>query len=315
MVPRLITGVGVAAAQGKAGARPASPADVFSEARRLTARDLWVLQLLIEHQVLTADQVCAAAFDAPRRARRRLLLLTERGVLARFRHAVPLGSQAWRYTAGPLGEAVHAARTGAPLPRPAKVRERISRLSLSPELDHRLGVNGFFVGLLAEARRRPGAELVQWWSARRTAETTGAHVRPDGYGLWRQHPDPADTTRRSAEIGFFLEFDRGSEQLSRVVDKLDQYTGMIRAGVNKPVLFVFTAHARELNFAALAGALPGWARAELTIASTSLDQLGALDATTPAPSPAGPVWRPLRSDRQHGGRVPLIALDPAATRR
>ena len=63
---------------------PASHA--LSEGRRLTSRDHHVVELLAEHKALTADQVARVAFPNATRARHRLLILVQRGVLVRFRH-------------------------------------------------------------------------------------------------------------------------------------------------------------------------------------------------------------------------------------
>ena len=276
-------------------------ASAYSEARRLTHRDHYLLQLLIDHQVLTSDQITAIAFDNPRRARRRLLLLTQRGVLARFRHPIAVGSQSWRYTAGILGETIHAATTGQPIPRPAKITERITRLTHTPELDHRIGVNGFFTALIAHTRHHPNTELAEWWSAQRTANTTGTYIRPDGYGLWRQHT----LTNRAqasgtAEVAFFLEYDRGTEQQSRLIDKLERYSAMTRAGINKPILFVFTSDRREKNYCESVRNQARWRYANLRIATTALD--------APHWSPARPVW--LQPDQPDRPRQLLVSISP-----
>jgi hypothetical protein len=225
------------------------------EQRRLTERDRWLIGLLAEHRVLTADEVALLGFDSVARARRRLRLLHERGVLARFRRCVRPGSQPWRYTLGPVGEAVYAAASGTPAPRAAKVVEKIARLAESPTLEHLLATNRFFVALHAAARARAGCGLAQWGSARRTAETTGEYVRPDGYGHWYE----TDRDGRRRETRFFLEYDRGRENLPTVVGKLDRYQAMTAAGVNHPVLFVFGSPAREHHFLAQA-VRAGWPR-------------------------------------------------------
>ena len=285
-------------------------ASAHSEAHRLTHRDHYLLQLLIDHQVLTSDQIAAIAFDNPRRARRRLLLLTQRGILARFRHPIASGSQSWRYTAGILGETIHAATTDQPIPRPAKITERITRLTHTPELDHRIGVNGFFTALIAHTRRHPNTELAEWWSARRTANTTGTYVHPDGYGLWRQHIQ-ADHSRIStlAEVAFFLEYDRGTEQQSRLTDKLGRYAAMTHAGINKPVLFVFTSQHRESNFHHTTRHHPSWRRPNLRIATTVLDQI----FTAPYWGPHQTIWLPLsQPDERRQALTSFAEKDPPA---
>lgn len=295
--------------------QPVNLAEAYAEGRRLTERDRWLIDLLAEHRVLTAEHVNALAFDHIKRARRRLLLLCQRGVLARFRRHVPVGSQSWRYTLGVLGEAIHAAAAGDPLPRPAKIAEKITRLAESRDLEHRLGVNGFFVALAAQARTQPGCELADWWSEHRTAETTGQWVRPDGFGVWTEpapdHSRTGPAVAGTREIRFFLEYDRGSESLATVLAKLDSYAELTRARVRRPVLFVFTTTARQAHFTARAAAA-GWPR-DLTVATTATDQhhsRGPIATSGPSTlSPADRVWLPLGSTT----RRRLIELDQIAT--
>jgi hypothetical protein len=288
-------------------------AAAYVEARRLTDRDRYLLQLLITHRVLTSDQIAALAFESPRRARRRLLILAQRHVLARFRHPIASGSQTWRYTPGILGETIHAATTGLPIPRPAKINERITRLTHSPELDHRIGVNGFFTALLTHARHNQNVELVEWWSAHRTAATTGAYVHPDGYGLWREHTHPNDPhTSATIEVGFFLEYDRGNEQQSRLINKIERYAAMTQAGINKPILFVFTSTHRETNFHHHNHRNTSWQQNNLRIVTTALDRH---PIQPPHHNPAQPVWLTLAHTIRI--RQKLIALadhQPAVAR-
>src|SRR6185436_8458918 len=82
---------------------PRGGADVASELRRLMPRDRWLLDLLHEHEVFTTEQVAALAFDHVHTARNRLMLLHQRGILARFRDAVRPGSQSWRWTLDLVG--------------------------------------------------------------------------------------------------------------------------------------------------------------------------------------------------------------------
>lgn len=262
-------------------------ADAIEEGRRLTERDRWIIDILAEHRALTAEQVARLDFPNPDKARHRLVLLYRRGVLARFRRCVRPGSQHWRYTLGLIGEAIHAAQTGAAMPRAANVREKIVRLAESRNLDHLLGVNEFFVSLIHHARHHPGCALDEWWSERRTAASCGTIVRPDGYGQWSEH---------GRTLGFFLEHDNDTERLSELVAKLDRYAELTRAGVSRPVLFFFSNTTRLHNFARLAHRMR-WP-AGLTVAAAAADQLG------PTLSPADRLWLPLDSDQ----RTRLIEL-------
>lgn len=96
-------------------------------------------------------------------------------------------------------------------------RDKAVALAHSQRLAHTVGVNGFFTDLAAACRSGGRSELVEWWSERRCAATWGHIVRPDGYGRWREGP---------REVDFFLEYDRGTEPLNRLVDKLNGYADL-----------------------------------------------------------------------------------------
>jgi hypothetical protein len=84
-------------------------------------RDRWLIELLAQHRVLTAEQITALAFDHIKRAWRRLRLLCQRGVLARFRRHVQPGTQSWRYTLGPLGATVNGSGPPGTTARPLAI--------------------------------------------------------------------------------------------------------------------------------------------------------------------------------------------------
>ena len=77
-----------------------------------------------------------------------------------------------------------------------------SRTKLLANLEHMLGVDGRFVGLIRTARRRAGGSgddvLLGW---RNAAACIRGHLRPDGYGIYRHH---------GQLHSFFLEYDRGT---------------------------------------------------------------------------------------------------------
>jgi hypothetical protein len=273
-----------------ARSRRSGVGDIADELRRIMPRDQWLLDLLHDHHVLTTEQITAIAFPTPKKARRRLGLLHTRGVLDRFRHAVRPGSQSWRWTLGVVGAGIVAASRGQPLPRPAAVRASVNRLAASPRLEHLLGVNQVFCALLAHARRTPGTELRVWWPERRATTECGNLVRPDGHGVWAEH---------GRVVPFWLEYDTGTEQLSRLVEKITGgYAHLTGTRLQYPVLFWLPNTAREDHLHALL-ARTGAAHT-VTVATAATDH-------APNVSPAGPVWRVAG----HGGRVRLAAI-PAA---
>jgi hypothetical protein len=252
----------------------ATNAQVLTELGRLTSRDRQLLDLLDAHRVLTTDQVAAIGFGSIARARSRLHLLHTRAVLDRFRHYIRPGSASWRWTLGPLGAAVLAAGRGQAPPRPGAVREATVRLAAWPQLEHLVAVNGFFVALHAHARHRPDVELVRWWSETQARRAVGGLVRPDGAGLWRE---------RHRQVPFWLEYDTGTETLSRLVGKLADYQQLAGTGWDFPILFHLPNAGREANLhqrLAEADAELG----SLIVATTSSEH-------TSRAGPAGKVWQ------------------------
>ena len=200
---------------------------------RLVDRDRRLLALLSEHKVLTTNQIAAIEFRSVRRAQDRLRRLRELGVVFAFRESyLHGGTSQTRYALGYLGARLVAARHAEKPPAPKAYAERLERLALWPKLEHQLSVNDFFCALAAlrnpsllrEMRREAGVTgLTQWWSEKRCTAffvkyRSGAketRLRPDGYGCWEEH---------GHAVRFFLEHDTGTEALTKVTSKLDDYT-------------------------------------------------------------------------------------------
>jgi len=109
-------------------------------------------------------------------------------------------------------------------------------------------------------------------------------VFPDGHGLWREN---------GHTVGFFLEYDTGSENLPRLIDKLGGYEQLAAdGGPVYPVLFSLHSRARETN---LHAALDG-RRGRVPIATT----------TRPTADPSAPVWA--IAGRDTGPRLRLADL-------
>lgn len=252
---------------------PRGGIDVAGELRRLMPRDRWLLDLLAEHQVFTTEQVATLCFDHLHTARNRLVLLNQRGILARFRDGVRPGSQQWRWTLDLIGYAYLAARDDQPPPKPATVRQRINRLATTAKLPHLLGVNGFFVDLAGHARHTPDTRLSVWWSERTCRTITGDLVVPDGHGVWTEH---------SHTVSFWLEHDRANETAHHVVSKLDGYASLRRTtGLGHPVLFWLTTPGRETSLGTRLAKHPAVVSGDLTVATA---------VATGDQNPAGPVW-------------------------
>lgn len=252
----------------------------------LLPRDRLLLQVLDVHHVLTTGQVATLlGFGSLRRCQDRLRRLHQLGLLERWRHRNGYGgSQPWRWTLGPVGMQLQAAATGHSPPSQKTIRDRLAALVASPTLEHRAGVNQFFVDLVAHTRADHAARLVRWWPEQQAASLLHQGVVPDGHGLWRAE---------GITTAWFLEWDSGAEDLPRLVAKIAGYEKAARSGGPAwPVLLHLHSRIREDNLhQLLAGAL---GRCPVATA-----------ARTPgSPGPAGAVWRLLGGS----GRLPLHRL-------
>jgi hypothetical protein len=223
--------------------------------------------------VLTTAQITAALFGSPITASHRLAKLRAIGVVDRFHRPLPTGGFGpWHWVIGPLGARIAAAGRDAKPPTPATVRARHDRLTDSAKLPHLLGTNQFFIDLHVHALQHPETRLVCWWSERETVRRYNGRVHPDGHALWQED---------DVVIGLFLEYDRGTEQLCRLVKKLKDFDLLAgEGGPAYPVLFVLNSAPRE---AALHDEFARHRRdGPVPVASTVRDPHG--------PGPAGAVW-------------------------
>jgi Replication-relaxation len=253
---------------------------------RLTERDLLLADWLDQHGVLTTAQISAALFGHRNTANHRLLRLREIGLIDRFRRPLPGGgTTAWHWVLGPLGAQLVAAARGQAPPTRRQLTDRQLQLASSPQLAHRLGINSFFIRLYAHARGHPHTALLRWWSERDTARRYTDRIHPDGHGLW-QHG--------ATITGFFLEHDTGTENLNRLIRKLDAYDELAAdGGPAYPVLFWLHSSRREdnLHTALATRRRPGYAEC-------------ATAARIAGTHPATAVWRLAG----HPGRHPLHQL-------
>jgi len=224
---------------------PSAKPDPLSVYRRLTPRDRLLLSWLAEHYLLSTDQIHRALFTARRTAQQRLTILHRLGVLHRFTFSTARGTPetSYLYTLGPVGLRRHPTAYHDPdnlkLKAPRSSIERADRIARSPRLAHLLGVNQFFVDLHAHARTRPDAVLHRWWSEQHaTAAFSRAKIFPDGHGVF---------TAGGSTVGFFLEYDRDTENLARVVRKLKGYERLARHGPRFPVLLSVPTARRETS--------------------------------------------------------------------
>ena len=158
----------------------------------------------------------------------------------------------------------------------------------------------------APAAARPALEC--WWGERRCAAAWGEHARPDGYGRWSEQAPG----QPAAVADFFLEYDTGSEPLSRVIAKLAGYAALAaRTGITTPVLFWLRSPSREAALhARLAGPPPPGVRDAASAAQIPGVPVATAARGTGPGGPAGAAWLPAGSP---GPRLRLAQLAPPGT--
>ncbi|WP_040588641.1 replication-relaxation family protein [Sciscionella marina] len=290
---------------GRATTRAANSADYQAVlAARLTARDKWILALLHEHRVLTSSQIRDAAFPSGRSTRQRLRELYLWRAVSRFQPFQQLGSAPMHYVLGPAGAAVLAAEHGLEVKDLGYRHDRAMAIAHNQRLTHTVGVADFFTSLIAHARQNTHAArreaLTVWWSETRCARHFGDLVIPDAYGRWHTGEH---------ELEFFLEYDTGTESLTKLGRKLLAYARLAETTrIATPVLVWLPTTRRETG-----------ARTALTHIHRDLDHPEAVPVATAAaelfdprsrhPSPAQPVWLPLTTRRGGGATATRCALE------
>jgi hypothetical protein len=275
---------------------------------RLTDRDHFLLGWLADHGVLTSFQIAHALYPSLDFAQRRLRKLCDTGLISRFRpFRADGGTYPYHYVLDQLGVEIVASHRGDELPRKNQARKRRWHLTTRANLPHLLGTNQFFIDLAGHARAHPEAALLRWWPAARCQEA-GAFAekdddmqmhmyrprsRPDGHGIW---------TETNAVVPFFLEFDTGTEDLGRLVDKIDGYEDLARVTRRSwPVLFWLHSAVRERHLQQRLAEYE-W---RVLIATAARD-----DATHTSRCPADAVWW---VHRYNGGLLRLADLAPTVT--
>ena len=296
--------------QPRAGGRLArGPQLAAALAARLTARDRWILRMLLEHRVLTTGQLTDLAFGTTRACTARMGVLYQLRAVDRFRPLAVAGSAPLHFVLDEAGAAVLAAEDGTTVAGLGWRRDRAMAIALSPRLAHDTGANGVFTALAAAARASSGRQALElWWSERRCAAAWD-RARPDGYGRWR---DQLPGGGPAAVADFFLEYDTGTEPLGRLIAKLAGYPDLAaRTGIPTPVLFWLPSPRRE---AALRARLAGPPPHGIRDAASAAQIPGVPVATAAAgPSPEGPAgaaWLPAGSP---GPRLRLAQLAPPGT--
>lgn len=251
-------------------------------AQRLTARDVWLLEMLTEHTVLTTAHITALWATSRRSANRRLLTLHRLGLLDSFRPRLPHGTAPEHYLLSRAGADLIAARHATTPAALGWNPDLITRTAYSPTLTHDLAATTFFTHLATHHPPRHG-QLTAWWSERRCARVFGDLVRPDGHGTLTP-PDPS-----APPAVFFLEYDTGTEPHTRLDAKLHDYAEAATTLAFRPlVLFTLPSTRRETHLHQHLATHP--AQQQVSIATTARDHTPPGHATH---HPAQPVWLPV----------------------
>lgn len=255
----------------------AAGSPIHTVMHRLQERDVHILFDVFEHRVLTTQQLMELHFDSYRVASRRVMLLHQLGLLARFRPGRSQGSAPWHYALAEPGAFVVATRLDRELADIGFRRQDPDRTASSSHLQHLVETNGFFTRLSWVCRRTGRATLVEWIGERRAGRGWGAAIQPDGVGHISDGPN---------ETRFFFELDRATENRERLRGKLRRYTELaVVEDVPNLLLFTFPSERRE------AEARRALSLRRLTVATAPLDQAMA--------DPLGPVWWPLNEPFRH----------------
>jgi Replication-relaxation len=283
---------------------------VFGLARHLTERDREIALALYQHQLLTTDQLTLLFFSSRRRAQDRLRFLYEQRVLDRFYPPRPYGlGKAQAHWLLDEGGAILVAASLEVERKELRWRRRDDWRSY-PQLLHRLEANRFVTDLIGASLGVESTGLSEWWSSRRSAarlSDAGSYSRPipdTGFYL--------ETGRGRIEC--YLEWDRGTETLVRLREKLNLYRrAERRAPAERDCVNVLFVVPTERRLRVLAEAL---ATDDLRRKSDGGGSFGprwsyvaALHAALVASGPLAPVWRLLTEP----SRVSALSDLPART--
>lgn len=215
--------------------------DLRTISSQIDERDVAILRALLEHKILTTDQLSVLFFRSLRRCQQRLKDLTGLGLIGSI-------DPKRNFASGRLPDHRFLAELGVSL---LAHRDRVPRGHLpwvpdetyadNKNLFHRIGVNAFFCALVKASRTTDG-HCLQRWAPERKVRTRAGEIQPDGFGRYL-HPGGA--------VEFYLEYDRGTEGPAALTRKLRSYLKFAAGwGEGAPfpnVLVVVPTHSREGN--------------------------------------------------------------------
>jgi hypothetical protein len=271
--------------------------------RTLTTRDIAILMALSNYRYLDRDQVEQLFFPSRRVSQRRIKWLKDHGLIYRWLMIEPPG---WTrlhslLLLSPRGARVLAASLGRE-PRPL-VRLAEDYRDHCFNVGHDLGANAFFVALAVASGSLANEGLYHWVGEERCRrllrEDAGPKYAPapDGWGRYLV---------AGREVIFFLEWDRGTESVDRLLRKSANYiryfVRRVAADYNH-ILFVFPSLNKELAYhKGLAKQLPADERC-CVFWTTTVNRLEVF-------STRGPIWWKVsrRAPSDGTARAPLGSL-------
>ena len=227
---------------------PLKSKDLSRLSGSLTQRDQIILSALHSYRYLNLRQLELLFFPSSRSAQIRLKYLKDQGLVHRWKVIEPPGitRRPSLFLLTSRGARVLASTRGED-PRQL-VRQAVLAQRHCLNFVHDLEANGFFVGLAVGSRDLPDQGLYHWVGELETRihyregkrrDRTAAAPASDGWGRY---------VTPSGDIYFDLEWDRGTESLRRLEQKIRSYIAYFkdrREAELHQVLFVVPRIARE----------------------------------------------------------------------
>lgn len=283
---------------------------------RINENDLRLLNFIHQYRVLTTTQIRALLPDWPWNSlRTRLTELFHHGLVdrpAQQRVIQLLERESWNMIYAPTKKGLAA------IDIDTKTRFDTKNARLSPGfIHHRLGINNFKITLENTLKQQSDLELNWWmfdkdWSTLvNLQEGNGSREKqvklyPDAFfALYSNH--------RQQHAYFFLEIDTGSEDHTKLIEKMKRYTALAKGGQlaapyppEEPikgfrVLFVMHSEARRQNLLK---------RAHPIRSKKGMFHIGIKDEISPTEPDKllTPIWRTLHPKTDGSGR-PVFALN------
>jgi len=230
--------------------------DVAKILQHLTQRDLVLLTALHDYRYLDTRLLELLFFPSSRSTQIRIKELHELGLIHRWKLSQPPGNYRLHSLVllSPRGARVLAASAGEDPRRHVKRAE--DAMFHCFNLTHDLEANGFFVGVGVASRDLPDQGLYHWVGEAqqrvlfRARSRDGVDIRQPASDGWGRYLAPAGS------ITFDLEWDRGTESMKRLGDKVRGYMEHFshrRDAECRHILVVLPTVAREHHLHAVIG--------------------------------------------------------------